>query len=317
VARQVALVRIGLAVALLVWAPAAFDPKTASAVAGAAVPFVWLVAGVGLALGVFARASAVALAFLVAFGLSPLPFQPVTWMVTASALGLLVLSGRPGAVAPPADRGAAASARTDFAAQALRMLVSLSWLGLAVATGVGLRIGSVGVAASLGTAGAVLVAAGLWLRRFRPGAFVLGAALALIPREANALAGVPAALTAALVWSGVLFLDEPERSRLVVWDDRCSLCRPRVALLRRLDWLRLHRFEGASNPEALRELGLTLDEVNREMRLRDGPQVHGGFEALRRVLMFLPAGFFWAPAFSLPPLKWLGASVYRYVAGHW
>lgn len=317
-ARRVALVRIGLAVALVTWAPAAFDPAQAPALAGAAVPYVWLVAGVGLMLGVAARASAIALAFLMAFGLSPLPNSPQIWMFIATALGLVALSGRPAAIALRRRAPGAETRAAVLASQALCLLVTVVWLGVAAATSAILWAGGVlHPAAVAGVVASLFIAGALWPPVSRPWAFVASGLLLAAGPAVSAVGALPGALGAALVWSGVLFIDEPERSRLVVWDDRCSLCRPRVALLRRLDWLRVHRFEGASDPRALRDIGLTLDEVNRELRLRDGPVVHGGFDALRRVLTVLPVSFLWAPALSIPPLRAAGVRAYRYVAQRW
>ena len=76
-----------------------------------------------------------------------------------------------------------------------------------------------------------------------------------------------------LVWGVyVLFLDAMPQSRLVMWDDTCGFCRGWIAWLRRLDWLRVHRFEGSSRPEALAEAGVSAAEASDEIKVRvDGP----------------------------------------------
>ena len=84
--------------------------------------------------------------------------------------------------------------------------------------------------------------------------------------------------------------------------------------LRRLDWLRVHRFEGSSRPEALAEAGVTAEEASDEIKLRVGSRTLGGFAAIGAILESLPVGFLWARALTLPPINWLGAAAYRRVA---
>jgi predicted DCC family thiol-disulfide oxidoreductase YuxK len=318
VARQVALVRIGLAAALLAWAPAAFASLPSVPGPSRLLPIVWLAAGLSLLVGVAVRPAALALGSVTALGLSPLPPNPALWVAITTAL---ILVGLAGSSASLGRRGAAppssSSRGTALAGGALQLLVTVSWLALSLGALRDLRTGGAwDVADVAGLLAGAFVAVALWNRTSRHWAFVASLVMWWGNGTLSA-AGVPASLAAALVWSGMVFIDEEEGSRLVVWDDRCSLCRPRVALLRRLDWLRVHRFEGASNRSALKEIGLTQDDVNREMRLRAGRGVLGGFDALVGVLKLLPVGFLWAPVLSVPPLHRVGVRAYRYVAGHW
>ncbi len=88
----------------------------------------------------------------------------------------------------------------------------------------------------------------------------------------------------------VLFVDERKASRLVIWDDRCSVCERWVTLFNRLDWLPILRFEGASRPLAPAEAGVTADRAREEILLWDGRRVYGGFDAVREILKMLPVG---------------------------
>ncbi len=154
----------------------------------------------------------------------------------------------------------------------------------------------------------------LWVPALRPWAFLAGFGMhGLVPVLMGPYAGL--VVFTMLVWSVyVLFLDAAPASRLVVWDDTCSFCRGWVTWLRRLDWLRVHRFEGSSRPEVLVEAGVTSEEANEEIKLRVGTRTVGGFAAIGGILEMLPLGFLWARALTLPPINWLGAAIYRRVA---
>ena len=104
-----------------------------------------------------------------------------------------------------------------------------------------------------------------------------------------------------LVWSVyVLFVDDRPQSRLVVWDDTCGFCRGWITWLRRLDWLRVHRFEGSSRPEALAEAGVTAEEANDEIKVRVGARCSWGLRGHCRnprvAAGRLPVGAFVDPA---------------------
>ena len=155
----------------------------------------------------------------------------------------------------------------------------------------------------------------LWVPALRPWALLVGFGLhGLVPFLMGPYVGL--LVFTLLVWSVyVLFVDDRPQSRLVVWDDTCSFCRGWITWLRRLDWLRVHRFEGSSRPEALAEAGVTAEEANDEIKMRVGARTVGGFAAIAAILESLPVGFLWARLLTLPPISWLGAAAYRRVAG--
>jgi predicted DCC family thiol-disulfide oxidoreductase YuxK len=154
----------------------------------------------------------------------------------------------------------------------------------------------------------------LWVPALRPWALLVGFALhGLVPVLMGPYVGL--LVFTLLVWSiYILFVDDRPQSRLVVWDDTCSFCRGWVTWLRRLDWLRVHRFEGSSRPEALAEARVTAEAAKDEIKLRVGSRTIGGFAAIAAILESLPIGFLWARALTLPPIRWLGAAAYRRVA---
>jgi predicted DCC family thiol-disulfide oxidoreductase YuxK len=102
--------------------------------------------------------------------------------------------------------------------------------------------------------------------------------------------------------------------RLVVWDDHCSFCRVWITWFQRLDWLRLHRFVGASDPAAYLDAGITPEEADVALQVVGPAGKAAGFEAVRTILEALPVSFFWAPLLRLPPVRWAGDRVYRAVA---
>ncbi len=155
----------------------------------------------------------------------------------------------------------------------------------------------------------------LWVPALRPWAILLGFGLhGLVPIFMGPYVGL--LVFTLLVWSVyILFIDDRPQSRLVVWDDTCSFCRGWVTWLRRLDWLRVHRFEGSSRPEVLAEAGVTAEEASdKEIKLRVGSRTIGGFTAIAAILESLPISFLWARLLTLPPINWLGAAAYRRVA---
>jgi predicted DCC family thiol-disulfide oxidoreductase YuxK len=112
----------------------------------------------------------------------------------------------------------------------------------------------------------------------------------------------------------VLFIEPRRRVRLVVWDDRCSFCRVWSTWFRRFDWLRLHRFVGASDPSACLDAGITPEEADLALQVAGPAGKVAGFEAVRMILEALPASFLWAPLLRLSPVRWAGERVYRAVA---
>jgi predicted DCC family thiol-disulfide oxidoreductase YuxK len=170
-------------------------------------------------------------------------------------------------------------------------------------------------AAAIATVGVeFFLAAALWIAPLRYWAFLAGFIFhALVPVT---MAFIAALLAFSLMTLSVylLFIDVPERSRLVIWDDRCAFCGWWVRHLKRLDWLRVHRFEGSMNAAALAEAGITRAQADEEIKLWDGRRVYGGIDAVREILKNLPAGFLWAQALALPGVRWVGDRAYRAVA---
>lgn len=102
--------------------------------------------------------------------------------------------------------------------------------------------------------------------------------------------------------------------RTVIWDSGCSFCRRWIALFRFLDWFRLHRFVGSSEPGAFDDARVTPAMADEAIQLLT-PTTHAqGFDAVRRVLATSPLTFWTAPILWLPPVNRLGDRLYKRVA---
>lgn len=112
----------------------------------------------------------------------------------------------------------------------------------------------------------------------------------------------------------LLFLPAGERSHLVIWDDHCSFCGGWVRRIRALDWLRVHRFAGSSEPGVLEEAGVSQEEADAGLQ-HIGPEGRTqGYDAVRSALALLPATFLVAPFMGLPGVKQVGRRIYGRVA---
>jgi predicted DCC family thiol-disulfide oxidoreductase YuxK len=164
--------------------------------------------------------------------------------------------------------------------------------------------------------GEAVIAVAVWSERWRPRAFVGGLVLhigiVLLMARADRFQLAIFALEMFALY--VLFIDPRERVRLVVWDDQCSFCRAWITWFRRLDWLRLHRFVGASEPAAYLDAGIRPEEADHALQLIGPKGEAAGFEAVRMILEALPVSFLWAPLLRLPPVQLAGDRAYRAVA---
>lgn len=159
------------------------------------------------------------------------------------------------------------------------------------------------------------IAVAIWFPRTRHAAFLVGLALhvAIVPTMSQL--GQLAIFAGLMLPLYLLFLEAAPHSRLVVWDDACSFCRVWVRWLRRLDWLRVHRFAGSSDPMVLAAAGITTEEADTAIQLVDpAGRRASGFRAIRTILEFLPLSFLWAPILRIPPIERLGERVYTAVA---
>jgi predicted DCC family thiol-disulfide oxidoreductase YuxK len=162
----------------------------------------------------------------------------------------------------------------------------------------------------------IFVAAALWSPLLRRAAFVLGlafhAALAgMVPAPVDLMLFGLAALSLYF-----LFLPSEPRSRIVVWDDRCSFCRAWIRWFERLDWFGVHRFVGSSSAEAYEDTGLTREQAARAVQLVSAGRIESGFDAVVGLLEVVPLGCFWAPLLRLPPAPQIGRRAYTWVANN-
>jgi predicted DCC family thiol-disulfide oxidoreductase YuxK len=169
------------------------------------------------------------------------------------------------------------------------------------------------VLAVLAICSELFVGLGLWSRRWRPAAIVVGLGLH------GFIAGWLSP-TYQLVVFGLLmlplylvFLDAARGSRLVVWDDGCGFCAGWVRWFRRLDWLDALRPLPRSGL-AGSGLPVTEDATLEALHLVTPRRVYRGFAAVARIAEMLPVSFAWAPLLRIPPLAALGERTYRRVA---
>src|SRR5689334_17206340 len=101
----------------------------------------------------------------------------------------------------------------------------------------------------------------------------------------------------------------------VVWDDGCSFCSASVRLLRRLDLHHQFEYQGSGDRVALERLGVSPESADQEMKLVEpGGRTSGGYDAIVRIVRYLPLGWLASPVLGLSPLRALGRPAYRWVA---
>lgn len=308
-------------------------PLPAAAVPG--ILAVWIGAAATLALGWRTRASAGLLCLtLVTVLLGDQQLYSNHLYLLATLVGLLGLADAGAAVSLDARRSGIrervpgwpvallklqVTIVYGFAALAKLNLVFLSgavmnaYLGRGAPLGFPEALRTVGVMAPLSLAAIgveCFLALAVWSRRWRPAMFVTGLAF-----HAAIVLGMPSTgelvvFSLAMFALYLLFLDAEPGGRTVVWDDRCGFCSTWARWIRRLDWLRLHRFvasSGGSLPH-----GIAREDADRALQLvEEGGDRAEGYEAVARVLERLPATFLWAPILRCPWARGPGDRAYR------
>ena len=163
----------------------------------------------------------------------------------------------------------------------------------------------------------LFLGAGLWFRRLRPWAYLLGLAFHLSIALLIAHRGGLAVFAVLSLAPYLLFLSYGLPSRTVRWDERSGFQHQFVTCLKRLDWLKLHRF---SKVQDMGEPGgpndVALEPVEGEgVVVLDGERRFVGFDAVQRMLELLPVSFLWAVSLRVPPISGLAAALYRRLAG--
>jgi predicted DCC family thiol-disulfide oxidoreductase YuxK len=103
----------------------------------------------------------------------------------------------------------------------------------------------------------------------------------------------------------------------VVYDGRCGLCRPTIAILHRLDLLgRTRALDLWTEWDVVQQLAPSLtrpDALHDMHAIRDG-RLTRGFDAYREIAKSLPLGWVVLPLLYLPPVARLGRRWYRITA---
>ncbi|HEY7171892.1 MAG TPA: DCC1-like thiol-disulfide oxidoreductase family protein [Vicinamibacterales bacterium] len=103
----------------------------------------------------------------------------------------------------------------------------------------------------------------------------------------------------------------------VVYDGRCGLCRPTVAILRRLDLLgRVRTLDLWTQWDVVQRVApsLTREAALRDMHALADGRLARGFDAYREIAWTLPLGWLLLPLLYLPPVSHLARRWYRRVA---
>jgi predicted DCC family thiol-disulfide oxidoreductase YuxK len=107
---------------------------------------------------------------------------------------------------------------------------------------------------------------------------------------------------------------DAQRPPIIVYDDACGFCTRSVRLLTRLDWLRrLDRLGYSVAVERYPEVSRGLLDEGVRVRFPDHT-VTVGIDAVRSALVRTPLGLLPAALLYIPPVRWVGARVYRLVA---
>jgi predicted DCC family thiol-disulfide oxidoreductase YuxK len=159
-----------------------------------------------------------------------------------------------------------------------------------------------------------LLAIGLWIPHWRRTAFVAGLFLhvGILLTFQPTLPFVAFGLLTLSLY--VPFIDTDDGERLVIWDRSCSFCQGWVRAARRLDWLGALRYTGTDEVATLQLHGISPEAANEALHLIAPDGTWRGYDAVRKIAEVLPLTFLWAPLLGLPPVRWVGDRVYRWVA---
>ena len=161
----------------------------------------------------------------------------------------------------------------------------------------------------------LFLAIGLWFRRTRGAAFVIGFGLhtAIV---LSLIGGARLLMSFGLLTMSTypLFLQRGLEHRTVIWDRNRSVGATWVRLFKKLDWFQLHDFRGSEPAAFTGTTGTEAQEMKALQLVAEGGEHHQGFDAVRKILEACPATFLIAPVLGLPPVRVVGGRVYARVA---
>ena len=172
---------------------------------------------------------------------------------------------------------------SDFVAESVPLIGWLGWTPL-------IRLAAFGTLAF-----EVWLAFALWSRRLRRWAFLFGFLFHTAILFGIGFYAALLAYATMFVASYAAFLEAAPESRRVLWSRDGPFMRRWIPWLRRLDWLKVHRWE----------------EVPGQLRVETDPGVLTGWRAFTEILAALPVTFFWSAVLQLPLIRQMGERLYR------
>jgi len=111
---------------------------------------------------------------------------------------------------------------------------------------------------------------------------------------------------------------DPTGKAILLYDGECPLCRKSVAILQRLDWLKVVVYQNARETERLPRCDVPLvpQRLLEEMHLvtPDRTKAYHGFAAFRWLAWRMPPLVTLAPLMYIPGVPQLGRRAYLWVA---
>ncbi len=110
----------------------------------------------------------------------------------------------------------------------------------------------------------------------------------------------------------------PESGKLQVYDDgRCAFCQWAEAWILRSDFEGRLEFRDYNQAGVAAETPFSFEQLNRKMHVRspDG-QWRAGYFGWIAIFSVLPKLRWLARVLSIAPLRWIGPSIYQFVANH-
>lgn len=110
-----------------------------------------------------------------------------------------------------------------------------------------------------------------------------------------------------------------KNKNIVLYDGDCGFCQKSVQIIQSLDWLKKFSFVPFQKDDLLNNYkDLSIDRCKKEIILvienEKEKFYFGGYDAFKRMTVYLPLTFLLSWFFFLPPVAWFGRIVYKKIA---